>query len=407
MLQSIVIVGAGQAGFQAAHSLRQEGYAGRIVLVGAEPGLPYQRPPLSKAYLLGKATRESLFFRPAKFYDDQKIELVHDEAVAIDRTNRRVMLRQGGAVAYDHLVLATGAHNRALPVPGAELAGVHGLRSLADADAIGARLKGARHVVVVGAGFIGLEFAAVAATGGASVHVLELADRPMARAVSREMSAFFADQHRTWGSTLDCGQGLALIEGTAAGVTGVVTTEGRRLAADLVVFGIGVLPNVALAAEAGLDIDNGIRVDRHLLTSDPAISAVGDCAAFPAPDGEWIRLESVQNAVDQAKVAAARLAGRAAPYDAVPWFWTDQGDLKLQMAGLSPGHDETVVLGRPAERSFSVLLFRRGHLVAVEAVNKAGDYMAARKLLARQPALSPAEAAAPGFELRAYEAATR
>jgi len=405
---SVVIVGAGQAGFQLAASLRQDGFEGDITLVGNEPGLPYQRPPLSKAYLTGKVNAEGIQFRPEKFFTDHRVQLVHGEVEAIDRTNRRVTLRDGTALAYAHLVLALGAHNRALPVPGAELRGVFGLRTREDADALAARLDSARNVVVVGAGFIGLEFAAIAAIKGATVHVLELGDRPMARAVTPETGAFFSEAHRGWGVKLDFRQGLVRIVGNGGEVAAVETTDGRELPADLVVVGIGVLPNVRLAAEAGLDIENGIRVDSYLLTSDPAVSAIGDCAFFPSQHADaHIRLESVQNAADHARAVAARLTGKPAPYVAVPWFWTDQGDLRLQIAGLLAGYDSTVLIGKPQERQFSVLCFQRGHLIAVESVNRAGDHMAARRVIARRATCSPQEAAAPGFDLKAWEAATR
>ncbi|MCV0394904.1 MAG: FAD-dependent oxidoreductase [Rhizobiaceae bacterium] len=406
MLQSIVIIGAGQAGFQTAASLRQDGFGGSITLIDGEPGMPYQRPPLSKAYLLGKTDVTGLQFRPEKFFADNRIDLVCGNATAIDRTNRRVTVKDTQALPYDHLVLATGAHNRALPVPGADLDGVFGLKNLADADALAARLARARDVIVAGAGFIGLEFAAVAAMKGKRVHVVELADRPMARAVSPETAAFFVDAHRAWGVKLDFGQGLARIEGGADGVSGVELTNGTRLAADLVLFGIGVLPNQSIAAEAGLDIENGIRVDPFLVTSDERISAIGDCAMFPSQHaGAAIRLESVQNAADQGRTVAARLTGKRAPYSAVPWFWTDQGDLKLQMVGLSQGHDAAVRLGDPDARSFSVLLFHRGRLIAVESVNRPGDFMTARKILAGRESPRPEEAAADGFDLRAWMAA--
>jgi NADPH-dependent 2,4-dienoyl-CoA reductase/sulfur reductase-like enzyme len=408
-IRSVVIVGGGQAGFQTALSLRQEGFAGEVVLIGDVPSLPYQRPPLSKAYLLGKIGVDALRFRPEKFFTDHRIELRHDVVAAIDRTNRCVTLGSGTSVPYDHLVLAVGAHNRTLPGPGVELDGVLGLRTLADADALRARLKEAKNVVVVGAGFIGLEFAAVANALGANVNVLELADRAMARAVTPEMSYLFADAHRSWGVHLEFRQGLSGIEGSKGKVAGVKTTDGGRLPADLLVFGVGVLPNVQLAAEAGLDVENGIRTDAHLVTSDPAISAIGDCAQFPSLEaGGTVRLESVQNATDQARTVAARLARKPAhPYAAFPWFWTDQGDLKLQMVGLVGGCDETVVLGSAKSRSLSVLCFRHKHLIAVESVNRPADHMAARRLFTRTPTLSPHEAAAPGFDLKTYEALFR
>jgi 3-phenylpropionate/trans-cinnamate dioxygenase ferredoxin reductase component len=408
LLRSVVIAGAGQAGFQTAASLRQDGFAGRIVIIGHEPGLPYQRPPLSKAYLMGKTTAEALTFRPEKFFADNRIELIAQTRVtAIDRTNKRVALSSGGALDYDHLVLALGAHNRTLPIPGADLGGVFGLRTLADADAIGAMLADAHEVVVAGAGFIGLEFAAVASALGKSVHVLELADRTMARAISPAMSQLFADAHALWGVKIDFGQGLARIDGDGRRVTGVDTTDGRKRPADIVVFGIGVLPTVAVAAEAGLDIDNGIKVDAMLVTSDPTISAIGDCAAFPSPFADsYIRLESVQNAADQGRAVAARLMGKAAPYSAVPWFWSDQRDLKLQIAGLSIGADRTVVVGNPEERRMSVLCFKRDKLIAVESVNRGSDHVAARKIFGRgAPALSPEEASTPDFDLKGWAAA--
>jgi 3-phenylpropionate/trans-cinnamate dioxygenase ferredoxin reductase subunit len=408
-LASVVIVGAGQAGFQVAASLRQEGYTGRISLIGDEPGLPYQRPPLSKAYLLGKIQDTNLLFRPADFYATQNIELLHDQATAIDRLNRRVLLASGTAVSYDHLVLATGAHNRPLPVPGAQLPQVFGIKTKADADALAPLAKAARDVVVVGAGFIGLEFAAVAAALGARVHVLELGERPMARAVSREMSELFRQAHEAWGVQFDFRQGLSRIDDDNGKVCAVHTADGRRLPADLVVFGIGVIANAQLATEAGLAIENGIKVDANLLTSDPRISALGDVANFPClqNDEQHTRLESVQNAIDQARTVAARLMGKPAPYGALPWFWTDQGDLKLQIAGLSNGYDSTVVLGSAQDRQLSVLCFRNDRLVAVESCNRMGDHMAARKILARAPRLTAAEAAVEGFELKAWEAANR
>jgi len=408
-LASVVIIGAGHAGFQVAASLRQEGYDGKITLIGDEPGLPYQRPPLSKAYLLGKITETSLLFRPAEFFDTQRIELLHDQATAIDRLNRRVLLASGAVATYDHLVLATGAHNRPLPVPGAELEGVFGIKAKADADVLAPLVKEARNVVVVGADFIGLEFAAVAAALGTSVHVLELGDRPMARALSREMSELFRDAHEHWGVHFDFRQGLARVVGDNGRVCAVETSGGRTLPADLVVFGIGVIPNVQLAAEAGLQIENGIKVDASLLTVDPQISALGDAACFPClyNDEQPTRLESVQNAVDQGRCIAARLMGKPAPYSALPWFWTDQGNLKLQIAGLSTGYDSTVVLGSVESQEVSVLCFRNQHLVAVESCNRMGDHMAARKILARPPRLTPQTAAAEGFDLKAWEAANR
>lgn len=411
MPDSVVILGAGQAGFQAAASLRQAGFAGTVTLVGDEPDPPYQRPPLSKSYILGKTTRDELAFRPGAFFAESGIELVCDTATAIDRKARTVALASGATRSYDHLVLATGARNRPLPVPGADLDGVLDLRTRTNADAIAAALSETARVVVIGAGFIGLEFAAAVRRGhGAEVHVVELAARPMARALSAEMADVVTDAHRAWGVTFDFGTGVAALRGVGGRVRSVELTDGRELPADLVICGVGVQPNAELAADAGLKIADGVCVDEDLTTSDPTISAIGDCVVFPCRYADApVRLESVQNAADQGRAVAARLTGTPAPYAAVPWFWSDQGDLKLQMVGLADGHDTAVMRGEPAERSCSVLLFREGRLVAVEALNRAVDYMVARKLLARdpRPALDPIEAARDDFDLRAFEAATR
>ncbi|MBQ1762236.1 MAG: FAD-dependent oxidoreductase [Aquincola sp.] len=405
---NILIIGGGQAGFQVAASLRQEGHAGRITLVGDEAGVPYQRPPLSKAYLLGKVGAHALRFRPPEYFDEHRIDRLHDSAAAIDRAAHHVHLASGTSLSYDHLVIATGARNRVPALPGIELNGVYGVRTLADADALSPRLANIRNVVVLGAGFIGLEFAAVAAARGAAVHVLEIGHRPMARAISEPMSDLFTAAHRSWGVTLDLGCGMKRIVGRDGKATGVETSDGRHLPADLVVYGIGVVPNAEIALAAGLEVNNGICVDALLRTSDPDISAIGDVASFSSPYADRpIRLESVQNAIDQAKAVVARLMGRPAAYEALPWFWTDQGELKLQIAGLSEGHDQTVLLGSAQSRQLSVLCFRAGRLIAVESVNRPLDHMASRKILARGPSLTPSQAAEPGFELKAYEAATR
>lgn len=406
-LNEVVIVGAGQASLQLAVSLRQRGFPGNITLISNEPGLPYQRPPLSKAYLARKVDRDGLLLRPAKFFSDQEISLVHGHASAIDRSNQRVQIKSGQSFEYDHLVLATGAQNRRLPVSGAELDGVFGLRTVDDADTLIHELDKVRNIVIVGAGFIGLEFATMANARGLEVHVIDTADRPMRRSITPEMAAFFRQHHKRSGIRFDFQQGVKQIHGKRGRVTAVETTDGCLLAADLVVCGIGVLPNVELAAEAGLDIHNGIRTDSYLLTSDPSISAIGDGASFPSPHAETlIRLESVQNAVDQARNVAARLTGKAEPYTAMPWFWTEQGDLKLQIVGLLTGYDTTVSIGDPDQAQFSILCFRKDRLVAVESVNRMADHMAARRLLARQTSLSPREAAEPWFSLKDFEVQT-
>ncbi|RZF24462.1 pyridine nucleotide-disulfide oxidoreductase [Paraburkholderia sp. UYCP14C] len=399
----VVIVGAGQAGFQAAASLRKAEFDGRIQLIGDEPCIPYERPPLSKSYLAGETGLDGLSLRPEMFYQNERIELEPGEtAIAINRQARHVELASGRKIAYDRLILATGARVRPLRVPGAELDGVLPLRTLADADALRSRLVQARDAVVIGAGFIGLEFAAVARQAGVGVHIVEVTQRPMGRAVSEETSRFYARAHRDWGSEVLLGTGVARILGSGR-VSGIETIDGRRLPADLVLIGVGVLPNTEIAAAAGLAIDNGIVVDQNLATADPTIFAVGDCANFPSRfAGGRCRLESVQNAVDQGHAVAASIVGKSIPYDKVPWFWTDQADLKLQIAGNTVGRDHAVLRGDPESRSFSVFCFRDGTLTGVESINRQTDHVIARRLLHADPRLSPEQAADPDFDLRAH-----
>jgi 3-phenylpropionate/trans-cinnamate dioxygenase ferredoxin reductase subunit len=397
-----VIVGGGQGGFQAAASLREEGYEEPVTIIGDEPVLPYQRPPLSKAYLLGEMTGERLLLWRESFYDKRNIDLLMgDRVVSIDRAARRVHLASNSALSYAHLVFAIGARNRLLPVEGADLDGVFYLRTQAESDAIRARMDAAQTIVVVGAGFIGLEIAAVASKLGKSVHVVEALSRVMSRAVSHAASDFYAEAHAQWGVELHLDARLSRIYGADGSVTGIALADGRTLAADLVLVGIGIVPNVELAAEAGLPADNGIVVDRQLLTGDPNISALGDCAAFPDPaGGSLIRLESVQNAVDQARCIARRIAGHAEDYAAVPWFWSDQRDLKLQMVGLTGGADRFAVRGDPASRAFSVFCFAGERLLGIESVNRAAEHMFGRRLLAAGESITPREASDPSFDLK-------
>ena len=398
-----VIVGAGQGGFQTAASLREHGYAEPIVIVGDEGVPPYQRPPLSKAYLLGEMSADRLTFRPQAFYDTRNIALMlADPAVAIDRAAQRVTLTSGASLAYDHLVLALGARNRLLPIDGAGLDGVMYLRTMVESDAMRARLEAAKDIAVIGAGFIGLEIAAVASKLGKNVKVVEALPRVMSRAVTPLLSSFFAQAFAEWGVELLLDARLARIDGAAGRVTGITLGDGRSLPADLVLVGIGIVPNVEIAQAAGLPVANGIVVDAELATADPRVSAIGDCAAFPdSTGGALIRLESVQNAVDQARCVARRIAGKPEPYAAVPWFWSDQRDLKLQMVGLTGGCDRTVVRGAPESRAFSVFCFRGDRLLGIESVNRAADHMFGRRLLAAGQSISPDEAADPSFDLKA------
>ena len=400
----VAIVGTGQAGFQAAASLRQEGFAGRIVMIGDEPVRPYQRPPLSKSYLARDSSLDELWLRPETFYAQHQIDVLAGETVtALDRTERRLRLASDSELSWDHLVLATGARFRPLAVPGAELDGVLPLRTLADADVLRERLDQAREVVVIGAGFIGLEFASVAIARGATVHIIEVTQQPMGRVVSATISKYFTDAHRRWGAEVLLGTGVTRILGTGGRVTGVETTGGRHLPADLVLICIGVVPNAELAREAGLAVDNGIVVDERLATADPAILAIGDCANFPTPFAiDRVRLESVQNAIDQGRSVAAYIVGKPAPYDKVPWFWSDQRDVKLQIAGITAGHDDAVLRGDPESGHFSVFCFRAGRLIGVESVNQAADHVVARRLLAGNPKLAPEQAADVSYDLRAH-----
>ncbi|MCA3563841.1 MAG: FAD-dependent oxidoreductase [Methylocystis sp.] len=402
MKRRIVIVGAGHAGVQAAASLRDEGFDGSIRLIDAGRELPYQRPPLSKAYLKGEATAESLVLRGEAFYRDKAIDLALGESViAIDRAERRLSLSSGGDCPYDALILATGARARPLTVPGGDLEGVHALRDLADAARIKEEMSRANDVVVIGAGFIGLEFAAVAAKHGIGVTVLEMQPRVMARAISEPMSAAFQAKHAALGVHLLLGEGVAELRGIDGRVKAAVTTSGRHLPADMVIAGIGVLAEDRLAGEAGLALGNGILVDAHLATSDPAIFAIGDNNNHENPFYRGrLRLESVQNALDEAKCVARNLTGKREPYRAVPWFWSDQADFKLQIAGVSKGLSRLVLRGDRESGAFSVFGFAGDRLAVVESVNRPADHMIARRLLGEGIALSPAEAADPAFELK-------
>ena len=375
-----MIIGGGQGGFQAAASLRAEGYEERITLVGDEPGVPYHRPPLSKGYLLGKQEQRHTELRPATFYETHRIRLVTARATAIDRETRHVVLDSGGHVEYDTLVLATGARNRQLPLPD-----ILYLRTLAEAAELRQRLREANEVAIIGGGFIGLEIAAAARTLRKQVIVIETSPRLMARVVAPMVSDYFHAQHTA--------QGVEIFLNSAF--------ESVRRKADLVIAGIGVVPNLELAQEAGLPVANGITVDANLRTADERIYAIGDCAEYPTSfaDGS-VRLESVQNAVDQAACVAKAIVGRAAPYAAVPWFWTDQYDIHMQMAGLPTGFDQVVTRGDPESRKFSVFYYRTGKLCAVDSVNRPADHLAARKLIGARTTVSPDQAMDESFDLK-------
>ena len=405
----VVIVGAGHAGFQLAASLRQHGFDGAIALIGDEPVLPYQRPPLSKDYLSGKINLDLLLMRPEAFYRDHRIDYLPGTRVSeIDRVGKTVRLSSGDRLGYRHLVLATGARNRVPALPGIELDGVCYLRNLAETDELRDRLAAAERIVVIGAGFIGLEFAAVARAQGKHVHIVELTDRVMGRVVSVTTSHFFADAHRRTGVEFGFGAQAARIAGrptspTASRVDHVELAGGERLGADLVLVSIGVVPNGEMAAAAGLAVANGIIVNEELLTADTNISAIGDCASFPSihAEGTPTRLEAVQNAADHARCVADRIVGKPHPYGALPWFWSEQGKLRLQIAGLTGGHDRTAPRGDVESGQFSVFCYREDKLLGIESVNRPADHAHARRLLAAGRQVTPEEAADPSFDLRA------
>ncbi|WP_024588171.1 FAD-dependent oxidoreductase [Aliihoeflea sp. 2WW] len=391
MEDRVIIVGAGHGGSQAAASLRQEGYSGRIALVNDETELPYHKPPLSKTFL---KTPEggSQMLRPESFYRDNEVDLVFGRRVAaIDRAASTVALDDGTSLPFSHIILATGARPRLPPLDGLALDGVFALRNFADAGRIRQATEAAQSAVVVGGGFIGMEIAHTLAGLGKKVALLEMAPRVLGRSVAPAISAYADARARQAGIDLRVDTGVAGIEGSNGHVTAVRLADGSHVAADLVILGTGVVPNVELAAEAGLEIANGIVVDEALRTADPRILALGDAASFH----HWhaarpVRLESVQNASDQAKHAARTITDKAGAYRDVPWFWSDQGDIKLQTAGLSFDADRFVTSGDPEENAFSVWHFSGPRLLAVDSINRAADHMIARRLLAA--GVSPSEA---------------
>jgi 3-phenylpropionate/trans-cinnamate dioxygenase ferredoxin reductase subunit len=383
MSDTVVIAGAGQAAAQAIVTLRHGGFAGDIVLTGEEAYLPYQRPPLSKKFLAGELELERLFLRHAHFYAENRVEVrLGTRVEAINRATRTVRLG-GEDVRYDRLILATGSHVRRLSVPGEDLAGVHYLRTVDDVRGIRARFGPGGRLVVIGAGYIGLEVAAVAVTAGLKVTVVEIADRVMGRVVSPPLSRFYERVHRTAGVRFRLQTGITEIRESADGLQ-VVCTQGEDLSADLVVIGVGILPTTALAEDAGLSCDNGIIVDEFCRTGDPCIYAAGDCTNHPNTLlGRRLRLESVHNAQEQGKAAALSILGKPEAYAQVPWFWSDQFDLKLQITGLADGYTTMVIRGDTDGRSFAAFYFADKRLIAVHAVNSPREFMLSKKLIAQ------------------------
>jgi len=399
--KQVVIAGGGHAAGQVVASLRQNEFDGRIVLVGDEPWLPYQRPPLSKKYLAGEMDAERLFVKPESFYDDAGVELRLDTRIAsLDRDARRLLTDAGDEISYETLVLSLGSRVRRLPIEGASLRRVHYLRSIADVDGIRADFEPGRRLVIIGAGYIGLEVAAVAQQAGLDVTVIEMADRVMSRVVSPETSDFYQIEHTNRGVRLRLSTGVAELTGKKR-VKSIMTSEGEEIPADVVVIGIGIVPNTELATAAGLDVNNGIVVDDHCVTSDPDVFAVGDCTLHPnAIYGRSLRLESVHNAVEQAKTAATNICGGDMAYCQVPWFWSDQYDLKLQIAGLSEGYDDVVIRGNPAERAFSCLYLKDRCLIAIDAINAPRDFVQSKQLIADRAVIEPERLADPEITLK-------
>ncbi|WP_020180521.1 FAD-dependent oxidoreductase [Methylopila sp. M107] len=385
----VVIVGAGQAGFSTAAKLRDFGHAGPIALIGEEASPPYQRPPLSKAYLLGEMSEDRLLLKPSSFYAQKDIELLLSARVErIDRRSREVVLADGRAFPYARLVLATGARPKTLPAAiGGELDGVYAIRTIRDIAAMSGAFRPGRRALVVGGGYVGLEAAAVASKLGLDVTLIEAGPRILGRVAAAETSTFFRELHRSHGVDLREATTLASLGGAHGRIDHATLGDGARIAVDFAIVGIGVQPNVELAVAAGLETDDGVLVDAHLATSDPLIFAVGDCASF-LWRGQRIRLESVGNAIDQGEAAAASILGRSEGFAAKPWFWSDQFDVKLQIAGLSSGYDRVVTRpGAGAARSF--WYYRGEELLAVDAVNDGRVYMVAKRLIEAGRSPSP------------------
>lgn len=382
MRNGVVIIGAGHGGVQAAASLREEGYEGPVRLIGEESDLPYHKPPLSKTFIKDREAKPQIL-RAEAFYSGANIDLLLGETVtALDPAAHRLTLASGASLPFDKVILATGSRPRALPVDGGPLAGMLSLRSIADARAIRELAASVEDVVILGGGFIGLEIAATLAAGGRRVTVVEAQDRLLARVLPAAISGHVGTRLAASGVRLLTGTTVSRIEGEDGHVSAVTTSAGERIPARMVIVGIGVVPNVELASAAGIEIANGIRVDAGMRSSAPDILAIGDAASFRHWfTGQDVRLESVQNATDQARLAARTIVGHDEAYSAVPWFWSDIGDMKLQMVGLTSGSDHQVLSGDPQDNRFSVFHYRDGRLLGIESVNRPADHMLGRKMM--------------------------
>jgi 3-phenylpropionate/trans-cinnamate dioxygenase ferredoxin reductase subunit len=402
MSNGVVIIGAGHGGVQAAASLREEGYDGRITLIGDEADLPYHKPPLSKTFIKDTEAKPQIL-RAEAFYSGASIDLLFGESVeGLDPIAKRLKLTSGRDFAFDKVVLATGSRPRLLPIEGGPLDGVLSLRSIADARAIRTLATTVEDVVILGGGFIGLEIAATLATGGRRVTVVEAQERLLARAVAPAVSAHVAERLAGFGVRVLMRTTVGRIEGENGHVSAVITSAGERIPARMLIVGIGVVPNAELAAAAGLATANGIRVDAQLRTSAPDVLAIGDAANYRHWfTGGDVRLESVQNATDQAKLAARTITGHVDAYAAVPWFWSDIGDMKLQMVGLTAGSDRQIVSGEPGDNKFSVFHYVGPRLIGIESVNRPADHMLGRKMMSLGFSPDPDAAVAGGEALKA------
>ena len=386
MTENFIIAGASHAASMLAPSLRQQGWQGRISVIGAEASIPYHRPPLSKDYLAGEKTLDEILIRPAKVYEKSEVEFVLNTRVeSIDRDNKTVRLSNNETLPYDKLALTVGSKVRKVNLPGVDLDGVFYLRDLKDVECISPYINAGANAVIVGGGYIGLETAAVLNKKGMNVTVLEMMERVLQRVTAPLVSEFYTRIHEEEGVSIRCGTGVTGFKGNGR-VAKVLCSDGSEFAADLVIIGIGILPNTELAQAAGLKVDNGIVVNDRAQTSDPDIFAAGDCTYHHNPIYDrWVRLESVQNATDQSRVIAGAACDKQTSYNSVPWFWSDQYDLMLQIAGLSQGYDEIITRGNPGEgRSFAVFYLKAGRVIAVDAINKPQEFMFTKKLITQE-----------------------
>lgn len=396
-----VIIGASHAAAQLSVSLRQDGWGGKIIMIGDEPHLPYHRPPLSKTFLSGDKRIQDLLIRPATFYEKQQIQFIHGHVVSIDRERKILDLADGSRITYDKLALCTGARVRKLDIEGSDLKGVYYVRNAADIEAIQQHIQSAKHAVMIGGGYIGLETAASLRKQGIQVSLLETAPRILQRVTAPELSSFYTRIHKEQGVNIYTDISVERLVGSTQ-VQGVLCSDGKTIAADLVIVGIGVQPNSEFAQAAGIEVNNGIVIDAYGRTNDPDIVAAGDCTShFNVHYQRQLRLESVPNANEQAKVAAATLCGKSKPYSALPWFWSDQYDIKLQIAGLNHGYDQLVIRGDlQNSNSFAAFYFKNKQLIAADCINRPLEFMLSKKIINDNIQIDPAQFADESIDLK-------